>query len=431
MMNRKLAEAIIGCLQMSGASYDFGQLARFSLRDWEETMGWIDRAGLTLYLLERLKACRTTEVLPPRVLARFERNLADNSCRVDHLLYETGCINEKLDQAGVQYVVIKGFSLWPEFCSDPYLRTQCDLDYLVARHSLRSAQNVLLELGYEGRSRRFDSQQFAFERPLRRVPSQFDSPYKLQTTPMVELHVGIWEDMTHHVPLEEPAFVLNSPKLKEWGGLRFPVLSDEDALLLQVLHAFQHMLSYWVKLSWLLEIGRFMEKRWRDSLFWEQFSQRLEGAPQLVEFSTIALELSANVFSAPMPEIAQHWRKFLRPSARLWLDNYGRRWALGESPPHKSKVFPDSKLSLFISGEYIPDLRARRDTLWHGLMPWKIPGKQPSAVFAQVKNQPGTRLQALWVDSTYTVQRLSFHGGAGLRYLWELPRWRGLTGSTR
>lgn len=256
MMNRKLAEAIIGCLQMSGASYDFGQLARFSLRDWEETMGWIDRAGLTLYLLERLKACRTTEVLPPRVLARFEQNLADNSCRVDHLLYETGCINEKLDQAGVQYVVIKGFSLWPEFCSDPYLRTQCDLDYLVARHSLRSAQNVLLELGYEGRSRRFDSQQFAFERPLRRVPSQFDSPYKLQTTPMVELHVGIWEDMTHHVSLEEPAFVLNSPKLKEWGGLRFPVLSDEDALLLQVLHAFQHMLSYWVKLSWLLEIGR-------------------------------------------------------------------------------------------------------------------------------------------------------------------------------
>ena len=63
------------------------------------------------------------------MLARFEQNLADNSCRVDHLLYETGCINEKLDQAGVQYVVIKGFSLWPEFCSNPYLRTQCDLDY--------------------------------------------------------------------------------------------------------------------------------------------------------------------------------------------------------------------------------------------------------------------------------------------------------------
>jgi hypothetical protein len=429
MMNRKLAEAIIGCLQFSGASYDFGQLARFSPRDWKQTTGWIDRAGLTLYLVERLRACGATEVLPPRALARFEQNLADNRRRVDHLLYETGCINEKLDQAGVQYVVIKGFSLWPEFCSNPYLRTQSDLDYLVARQSLRTAQNVLFELGYEGRRRRFDVQQFAFERPLRRVPSQFDSPYKLQTTPMVELHVGIWEDMTHHVPLEEPAFVLNSPKLKEWGGLQFPVLSDEDALLLQLLHAFQHMLSCWVKLSWLLEIGRFMEKRWRDSLFWKRFGERLQGEPQLAEFSTIAFELTANVFSAPMPEVAQHWRQFLRPSARLWLDNYGRRWALGESPPHKSKLFPDSKLSLFISGEYIPDLQARRDILRHKLMPWKIPGKQPAAVFAQVKNRPSTRLQALWVDSAFTAQRLSFHASAGLRYLWELPRWLNLTKS--
>jgi hypothetical protein len=430
MMNQKLAEAIINSLQLSGTPYDFGQLARFSPRDWEQTLGWIDRAGLTLYLLEQLKACAATKVLPLWVLTRFEQNLADNRCRVDHLLYETGCINEMFDQAGVQYVVIKGFSLWPEFCSDPYLRTQCDLDYLVAGRSLSAAQNALLKFGYKRRHSP-SVQEFVFERPLQRVPSQFDSPYKVQTTPMVELHAGIWEDMAHHVPFEEPPFLLNSPKLKEWGGMRFPVLGEEDALLLQVLHAFQHMLSHWVKLSWLLEIGRFMEKRSQDSLFWRQFSQRLEGSLTLAEFSTIALELTANVFSAPMPETAQQWRRYLRPSARLWLDNYGRNWALGERPPHKSKVFPDSKLSLFISGEYIPDCRARRDSLRHGLMPWKIPGKDPAVVFAPVENQPGSRLQALWVDTTYTAQRLSFHGGAGLRYLWELPRWRNLTRSTR
>ena len=429
MMNRKLADAIIGCLQLSGASYDFGQMARFSPRDWERTMGWIDRAGLTLYLVERLRACRATEVLPARVLARFEQNLADNRCRVDHLLYETGCINEKFDQAGVQYVVIKGLSLWPEFCSNPYLRTQCDLDYLVARQSLRSAQNVLLEFGYEARRR--SDVQFEYERPLQRVPSQYDSPYKLQTTPTVELHLGLWEDMGHHVPLEEPAFALDSSKLKEWGGLRFPVLSEEDLLLLQLLHAFQHMLHYWVKLSWLLEIGRFMEKRRRDSSFWKQFSRRLEDTPRLAEFSTIALELTAKMFSAPMPDVAQHWRRFLRPSACLWLDNYGWNWALGERPPHKSKVFPDTKLSLFISEEYIPDRRARRDSLQHLLMPWKMSGRDPAVVFAPVENQPGTRLRALWVDSTYTVQRFSCHGSAALRYLWELPRWRSLTRSTR
>ena len=429
MMNRKLAEAIVGCLQLSGASYDIGQLAIFSPRHWEQSMGWIDRAGLALYLVERLRARGATEVLPPRVLARFEQNLADNRSRVDHLLYETGCINEKLDQAGVQYLVIKGFSLWPEFCSNPYLRTQSDLDYLVARQSLRAAQNVLLEFGYEG-WRRSDVQ-FEYERPLHRVPSPFDSPYKLQTTPTVELHLGLWEDIEHRVPLEEPAFVLDSSRFKEWGGLRFPVLSEEDALLLQLLHVFQHVLGYWVKLSWLLEIGCFMEKRSRDSLFWKGFSQRLAGAPRLAEFSTIALELTTKMFSAPMPEVAQHWRQFLRPSARLWLDNYSYSWALGERPPHKSEVFPDTKLSLFLSEQYIPDGPAKRDFLRHKLIPWKIPGKDPAVVFAPVENQPWTRLQALWVDSAHTVQRLSFHGGAGSRYLWELPRWRNLRRSTR
>ncbi len=139
--------------------------------------------------------------------------------------------------------------------------------------------------------------QFEYERPLHRVPSPFDSPYKLQTTPTVELHLGLWEDVVHNIPLEEPVFVLDSSRSKEWGGLRFPVLSEEDALLLQLLHAFQHMLTHWVKLSWVLEIGRYMEKRSRDSSFWRQFSRRLEDSPRLTEFATIALELSAKVFS--------------------------------------------------------------------------------------------------------------------------------------
>ena len=41
MVNRNLAEAIVGSLQLSGAPYDFGQLARFAPRDWERCVGWL------------------------------------------------------------------------------------------------------------------------------------------------------------------------------------------------------------------------------------------------------------------------------------------------------------------------------------------------------------------------------------------------------
>ena len=144
-----------------------------------------------------------------------------------------------------------------------------------------------------------------------------------------------------------PDFVLDDLKIQEWGGLQFPVLADQDALLLQVLHVFQHLLSYWVKPSWLLEIGRFMERRRHDSIFWSKFAQRLEGQPQYAEFATITLELAAKMFAVPLPEAVQRWKGCLRRSARLWLDNYGKEWVLSERPPHRSRVFPNSKLSLF------------------------------------------------------------------------------------
>ena len=425
MVKRKLAEAIVSSLQLSGTPYDFSQLARFSPRDWARCLGWLDRSGLTLYLLQQLRDCDATEVLPPPLLSRFEQNLADNKRRIQNVLAETGSINERFNRAGVQYVVVKGISLWPEFCSDPCLRTQTDIDYMIARKSISDARTVLAESGYETRGK--SDVQFEYERPLLRVPSPYDSPFKAETTPTVELHIGIWEDVRHHVPLEEPAFDLDRPKTQEWDGLQFPVLKEQDAFLLQALHAFQHVLSYWVKLSWLLEIGQFIEKRREDSLFWNQFTRRLEEAPRLAEFLTIALQLTARTFSVPVPAVAQYWTRYVSPTARLWLKNYGPRWARGDRPPHRAKVFPDSKLSLFFQTEYIPDARTRKHFLRHQLMPWKVPGKQPSVAFRQVKRKPWTRVQARWVDSAYTVQRLSFHAAAGLRYLWELPSWRYLT----
>jgi hypothetical protein len=53
----------------------------------------------------------------------------------------------------------------------------------------------------------------------------------------------------------------------------------------------------------------------------------------------------------------------------------------------------------------------------------------PTARADALEDPRETRLQALWVDSRFTAQRFSFHASAGLRYLWELPRWLNLTRS--
>jgi hypothetical protein len=74
-VNRALAEAVVGCLSWSGETCDVNVLRKFRLHDWHRTFNWLDRAGLTLYLLQRLKSMSATQLLPSPVLARLSKIL--------------------------------------------------------------------------------------------------------------------------------------------------------------------------------------------------------------------------------------------------------------------------------------------------------------------------------------------------------------------
>ena len=148
-MKRSLARAVVDCLRLSDQPHDFDRLRKFSLRQWRQAAGWLDHSGLTLYFLDRLQANGAAAVLPQELLSRFEQSLADNRLRVDDLARESGRINDTFNQAGVEYAVIKGLSLWPDFCPDPYLRAQVDLDYLIGPGSIEPAHSAIQQLGYE------------------------------------------------------------------------------------------------------------------------------------------------------------------------------------------------------------------------------------------------------------------------------------------
>jgi hypothetical protein len=195
-VNRKLPQAVVRYLSLADERSNADKLCGFKARDWQNAFMWLDNAGLTLYLLRRLQVLDATEILPPNVLARFERNLSDNRLRVEEVAKETARINQEFERKGVKYAIVKGLSLVPAYCPDAYLRTQCDLDYLVDQQSLVSAQTSLKACGYEARGA--SEVQFNFGKPLRRVPSRFDDPYSSLTDPMVELHVSMCRRMVSH-----------------------------------------------------------------------------------------------------------------------------------------------------------------------------------------------------------------------------------------
>src|SRR5579864_5104219 len=169
-MKPKLAEAIIGFLSFSGeACAQVPQLRKFSERDWDRGLKWLDETGLALYFLQKVKDAAVASVVPAMVLSGLEKRFTANQKRVAHMARQFEFLNARFRDAGVRYAVVKGFSLVPQFCPDATLRHQGDFDYLIDDQSLPGAQRVLREAGY-GLTSLYPGPEFTFLLPSMGTP---------------------------------------------------------------------------------------------------------------------------------------------------------------------------------------------------------------------------------------------------------------------
>jgi len=129
-------------------------------------------------------------------------------------------------------------------------------------------------------------------------------------------------------------------KTYQWREFTFPVLPDEDAFLVQVLHACHHLFTYWIRLSSLWEIGYFLTRRASDASFWSRIEKRVEGNTVFQEFTVVVIELVAKLFGAPIPPAVRVWGRRIRPASRVWIENYGREWLFGEVPTYSCACSP-------------------------------------------------------------------------------------------
>ena len=426
-MNRKLAETIIRYLSFSGeVDARRGSLSGFSWRQWEHTLRWLDNANLALYLLQKLRDNHEDRKLPPAVLSRLEQNYSNNRLRVDEMASAFAEVNERFRRFGVNYAVVKGFSLVPGFRPDACLRQQSDLDYLVDEQSLPDAQQALGDLGFflkEHNPAFLACDSTAREWIFSKAPisHSFNSSeqYEGKDRYVIELLLAIWRPEKHGISIAGAQFSPSRTVDHEWRGMHFRALHDEDAFLLQVLHTFQHLLSGDVRMSWLYEIAYCLDRRANDTLFWQRLERRTETEVLLTHFVAIIAELAAQFFQAPLPAIIQTWRTNLRPSMKVWLENYGWRVAFEKIPVYELGVFPTSKLVIFLHRQFLPDDKLRRNLTRQRLLPWK----RPASIVRSIRQRPAAILDSQWRSRQLLFHRAIFHAGSGLRYLCEIPRW--------
>jgi hypothetical protein len=409
-VRRALAGTVVDFLSFSGMTSDqLNELRRFRTREWEQILPWLHDAGLALYLLQKLKDTNTTDILPVSTLSRLEENLTANRRRVDYLARQFDLINQKLNRAGVRYAVVKGFSLVPQFCPDASLRHQSDLDYLVDNQSRPLAQTVLEETGYS--LQKYRPNESVFLMPSAGMPPPADEQYEAHTPHAVELRCAFWDEDIHGVLLAEPTFSVDNIKTQRWQGLVFRALPEEDAFLLQVIHAFNHILAGWVRMSSLYEIGYFLNQRSTDRALWERIERRIGSNPLLLEMMAVVVELSEHFFRAPVPLGSRIWARELRHPVSIWIQNYARMWALARNRVGQFNLFSASKVVLFLHRQYLSDASARRHLTRMRLLPWEQLLRRAHSITTNSSANAGGRgpqLERVFI-------RLLFHMTGGLR----------------
>ena len=374
-------------------------------KEWERLLPWLDTSGLALYFLDRVTQLELCDLVPAQVIARLQQNLRDNTLRTNSLVNECAAIQQRFQKFGLTYALLKGFSLWP--CSVPRLelRSQLDLDFLIAEECAPAAQQILEERGY--RLHAVSGGSWEFKANEMRSMSLRDL-YKDLPSPSVELHV---ESQASPVPA-----LLHRRVNRTLWGVCTPVLSSVDLFLRQGMHLHKHIYSEFSRAAHLIEFRRHVIARYDDTAFWQELQRRADGDAKVPLALGLVTLLITELMGPFAPQDFTRWTVDRLPAAaRLWVSVYGRRTVLA--------AFPGNKLYLLLQRQLAATSVAGRRSMRQALIPQRLPPlvahSTPDESLTDRMRRYGIQLRFLWM-------RMRFHIVEGLRYLYEAFRWRQL-----
>jgi hypothetical protein len=378
-------------------------LTRLSLREWRKLLYWLDVSGLALYLLDRFVQLGLSDVLPRSIVDNLQQKMTDNTQRTCGMADESVAIQLEFQKAGLCYAVMKGVSLSPSSVPRPELRHQFDLDYFIAEMSAREARLILERRGYRLYAISGKTWEFKInETPTISMKDLYrDLPYR-----SVELHLDA-DTADHGSRLERIQY-------RKMHGIAMPMFSPVDIFLGQAMHAFKDICSEFSRTAHLLEVYRHVLTRRDEKVFWRELRVRGEGDRKTCLGIGVVIYLIASIMGNFAPEALTLWTVDVLPSsARLWVDLYGRRTALGKHPGTKLYLLLQKELeSAGVSGK-----RPAKKSLW--------PSRLPPAVIQGAPDEAlSTRLARYRVQGRFIFSRLRFHIVEGFRYRLESYRWR-------
>jgi hypothetical protein len=396
LSNVRAKRAVLAAL---GHEHEFRELAGLpclSSRAGIEVMNWLDWSGMALPFFARLRRFEADARLSEEWHRALTERLARNVERTQDMLQEAQRISAAFRSLGIKAALLKGFTLAPDFSYNPYFRHQVDFDFLVAPESARPAAEAL------------------------HIPSAHDDIYALQRQRQVDLHISIWEPCAW-LPVESPQDCLEQSQSQTIHGAEFLSLALDDKFLFQVLHAFRHSFRSWMRAAWVLEVAHCVEMHQEDAALWNRVIQRAGSTLLTKRIFAFVVGLIERLFASPIPSLLRNWTaEAMSSSLQTWLDHFACDWATSD--------WPGSLSNLFLTAEFVPDPRLRRQ-YWRSRL---FPKKEQASLGSQVATTGAKQfLQLQAARLSYVAQRAALH----LKDIAGLPvqqmRWRRALGSSR
>ncbi len=296
---------------------DTTSLEKLTDKEWTSLLDFCDVAHLTLPIAQL-----PMNGFPNWVVERLTTNLADNALRFERVQATYREVADALGRAGVEHIVIKGFTQSPDYVRDPRLRRQSDIDIFCPPESIDAATGALNAIGYKASDAEISYAMADHDATLVR-PGDWRWRNNLFDPEMplgIELHFCLWNERVSHIGVPDTSLFWERRTTREVNGLSFPCLSSVDHLAYFTLHILRNLfLGDWI-VHHVRELAFFLHSRADDESFWQTWSQT--HSPSLRSIEAIVFYYARAWFDCRLHPLAAGEIEILPSARRSWLQRF-------------------------------------------------------------------------------------------------------------
>ena len=375
------------------------RLRRLEAPSWQELLDWCDARQLT-FLLPSICG----NALPSAVRHRISECRTKYMQRFARLKQELAEVADAFNDAGLNFVLLKGLTHSPIFTPDPVMRAQGDIDLWLRGESVYRAQDVLTRIGYVPLA---DSKCRHLPPMARRSHwkwrgDRFDPEMPIA----VELHYELWSEKTEYIALPGFDSFWDRKQSRTFDGREIDVLRDEDLVGFAALHLLLHVIHGELPMQRAWEIANFLHRSAHDSGFWNSWRQLHPAVLRQAE--VLIFCLMRMWFGCDSAPIVQQETAELPSRVHFWLNQFSLSPLKGQ--------FRANKDDLWLHLALVNSRSHRIRVLGRRLAPISIPG------FADRAGKT-PRLSQIFRQRGLLLSRAAHHAATLLPTVWQGLRW--------